>query len=131
MIEVLQEVRRKVGKDFPLSLRLSVEECIKDGYTFEDIKPILSDLFKAGADILHASLGTHGSPAGITSAPFEYQPGFNVWRAKKVKEVVDVPVIAVGRFTDPFLASEVIARGEADLVAFGRQPLTHPAFLIK
>jgi endonuclease V-like protein UPF0215 family len=34
------------------------------------------------------------------SAPPEYEPGFNVWRAKKLKETVDVPVIAVGRFTD-------------------------------
>ena len=76
MIEVLQEVRKTVGPDFPISLRLSVEECIEDGYTFEDIRPILPGLVQAGADILHASLGTHGSPGGITSAPFEYQPGF-------------------------------------------------------
>jgi len=131
MIEVLQEVRKTVGKDFPISLRLSVEECIKDGYTFEDIQPVLANLVKAGADILHASLGTHGSPGGITTAPFEYQPGFNVWRAQKVKEVVGLPVIAVGRFTDPSLANEVIARGEADLVAFGRQYLADPDFLIK
>ncbi len=131
MIEVLQEVRKTVGEDFPISLRLSVEECIKDGYTFEDIQPILPNLVKAGADILHASLGTHGSPSGITSAPFEYQPGFNVWRAKKLKEVVGLPVIAVGRFTDPSLANEVVARGEADLVAFGRQYLADPDFLIK
>jgi 2,4-dienoyl-CoA reductase-like NADH-dependent reductase (Old Yellow Enzyme family)/thioredoxin reductase len=131
MIEVLQEVRKTVGEDFPISLRLSVEECIKDGYAFEDIRPILPNLVKAGADILHASLGTHGSPGGITSAPFEYQPGFNVWRAKKLKEAVGLPVIAVGRFTDPSPANEVIARGEADLVAFGRQYLADPDFLIK
>jgi len=131
MIEVLQEVRKRVGPDFPISLRLSVEECIKDGYTFEDIRPIFPNLVEAGADILHASLGTHGSPAGITSAPFEYQPGFNVWQAKKLKEAVGLPVIAVGRFTDPSLANEVIARGEADLVAFGRQFLADPDFLIK
>jgi 2,4-dienoyl-CoA reductase-like NADH-dependent reductase (Old Yellow Enzyme family)/thioredoxin reductase len=131
MIEVLQEVRKTVGEDFPISLRLSVEECIKDGYTFENIRPILPNLVKAGADILHASLGTHGSPSGVTSAPFEYQPGFNVWRAKKLKEAVGLPVIAVGRFTDPSLANEVIARGEADLVAFGRQYLADPDFLTK
>jgi 2,4-dienoyl-CoA reductase-like NADH-dependent reductase (Old Yellow Enzyme family)/thioredoxin reductase len=131
MIEVLQEVRRMVGPDFPISLRLSVDECIQDGYTFEDIRPIFPNLVRAGADMLHASLGTHGSPGGITSAPFEYEPGFNVWRAKKLKEVVGLPVIAVGRFTDPSLANEVIARGEADLVAFGRQYLADPDFLIK
>lgn len=131
MIEVVREVRRRVGNDFPLSVRLSVEECIKGGYTFEDIRPILPRLVEAGADLLHASLGTHGSPGGITSAPFEYEPGFNVWRAKKLKEAVRVPVIAVGRFTDAALADAVIARGEADLVAFGRQFLADPDFLVK
>jgi 2,4-dienoyl-CoA reductase-like NADH-dependent reductase (Old Yellow Enzyme family)/thioredoxin reductase len=131
IVEVLQEVRKSVGPDFPISLRLSVEECIEGGYTFEDIRPILPSLVQAGADILHASLGTHGSPGGITSAPFEYQPGFNVWRAKKLKEAVGLSVIAVGRFTEPSLADEVVARGEADLVAFGRQFLTDPDFLMK
>jgi NADPH-dependent 2,4-dienoyl-CoA reductase/sulfur reductase-like enzyme len=45
--------------------------------------------------------------------------------------VVNVPVIAVGRFTDPALADEVIGRGDADLVAFGRQFLADPDFLVK
>ncbi len=131
MVEVLQEVRRRVGIDFPISLRISTEECIKGGYSVEDMQSILPNLVRAGADLIHASLGTHGSPGGITSAPAEYEPGFNVWRAKKVKEVVDVPVIAVGRFSDPALADEVIGRGEADLVAFGRQFLADPDFLVK
>jgi NADPH-dependent 2,4-dienoyl-CoA reductase/sulfur reductase-like enzyme len=131
IVEVLQEVRRRVGEDFPVSLRLSVEEFIKGGYTPEDLQPILPEFVRAGADIIHASLGTHGSPGGVTSASAEYQPGFNVERAKKVKISVNVPVIAVGRFSDPRPADEVIARGEADLVAFGRQFLADPDFLIK
>lgn len=129
--EVLRAVRANVGGDFPVSLRISAEECIKGGYSVEDIRSILPQLVAAGADIIHASLGTHGTPAGITSAPPEYEPGFNAWRARKVKEAVDVPVIAVGRFTDPALADEVIARGDADMVAFGRQQLADPDFLLK
>ena len=129
--EVLQEVRRRVGDEFPVSLRLSAEEFIKGGYTVEDLKPLLPEWVKAGADIIHASLGTHGSPAGITSAPVEYPSGFNIGRAKRIKEVVNVPVIGVGRFTDLPLADEVIGRGEADLVAFGRQFLADPDFILK
>ncbi len=129
--EVLQEVRRRVGDEFPVSLRLSAEEFIKGGYTVEDLKPLLPEWVKAGADIIHASLGTHGSPAGITSAPVEYPPGFNVGRAKRIKEIVNAPVIGVGRFTDLPLADEVIGRGEADLVAFGRQFLADPDFIVK
>ncbi len=129
--EVLQEVRRRVGDEFPVSLRLSAEEMIKGGYTVNDLKPLLPEWVKDGADIIHASLGTHGSPAGITSAPVEYPPGFNVERAKKIKEIVKVPVIGVGRFTDLPLADEVIGRGEADLIAFGRQFLADPDFIRK
>jgi 2,4-dienoyl-CoA reductase-like NADH-dependent reductase (Old Yellow Enzyme family)/thioredoxin reductase len=131
IVEVLHEVRRRVGEEFPISLRLSVEEFIKGGYTPADLQPILPEFVKAGADIIHASLGTHGSPGGVTSASPEYQPGFNVDRAKKVKAAVNVPVIAVGRFSDPRPADEVIARGDADLVAFGRQFLADPDFLTK
>ena len=129
--DVLAEVRRQVGDDFPISLRLSVEECIKGGYLPEDIQTVLPDFVKAGADMIHASFGTHGSPGGITSAPLEQEPGFMVRLARKVKDTVAVPVIAVGRFNDPVHAGEVIGRGDADLVAFGRQILADPDFLIK
>ena len=131
VIEVIQAVRKAVGAEFPVSLRISAEESIKGGYTIDDMQTVLPDFVAAGADIIHASLGTHGSPAGITQAPPEYEPGFNVPLARKVKDVVAVPVIAVGRFTDPALADEVIGRGDADLVAFGRQFLADPDFLVK
>jgi 2,4-dienoyl-CoA reductase-like NADH-dependent reductase (Old Yellow Enzyme family)/thioredoxin reductase len=131
VLEVIEEIRRQVGPDYPISIRISAEEFIKGGYSVDDMQTILPDMVKAGADIIHASFGTHGSPGGITQAPAEYVPGFNAWLARKVKDVVDVPVIAVGRFTDPSCADEVIARGDADLVAFGRQFLSDPDFLIK
>ncbi len=131
VVEVLREVRVQVGEDTPILLRISAEEFIKNGYTVEDVQTIVPDLVEAGADVIHASIGTHGSPGGITSAPPEYDTGFNVWRAKKLKEVVSVPVIAVGRFNDPLGADDVIACGDADLVAFGRQQLCDPDYLIK
>lgn len=129
--EVLAEVRRQVGPDFPVSLRLSVDEYIKGGYGPEDLQPVLAGFVAAGADVIHASFGTHGSPGGITSAPAEFAPGFMASLARKVKDVVACPVIAVGRFTEVAQAEEVIARGDADLVAFGRQFLTDPDFITK
>lgn len=131
VFEVVQEVRKSVGKNFPILLRLSAEEYIRNGYTVEDVQTILPDLVEAGVDVFHASVGTHGSPGGVTSAPPEFEQGWNVWRAKKCKEVVDVPVIAVGRFTDPRVADKFIAQGDADMIAFGRQQLADPDFLNK
>lgn len=129
--EVVREVRKNVGDDFPVLLRISAEEYIKGGYTVEDVLGILPQLKEAGMDVIHASVGTHGSPAGVTSAPPSFETGFNVWRAEKIKDAADIPVIAVGRFNDPRPANDVIANGDADFVAFGRQQLCDPDFLQK
>ena len=134
MIDCLQEVRKQVGQDFPMSIRLSGEECIKNGYTISDIQTIIPDLVSAGADIINVSFGTHGNPevnidTPNPSAPVEYDPGFKAYLARKIKEVTKVPVISVGRYVDPYAMDEVIARGDADLVAIGRQHLADPNFL--
>ncbi|HPD56934.1 MAG TPA: FAD-dependent oxidoreductase [Smithellaceae bacterium] len=134
MLECIKSARKYVGNDFPISIRISGEECIKDGYTISDIQTIVPDLVAAGADIIHVSFGTHGSPevnidAPNASAPVEYAPGFKAHLARKVKEVSSVPVISVGRYTDPFLMNDVIARGDADMIAVARQHLADPDFL--
>ncbi len=135
MLECLAEVRRQVGDDFPISIRISGEEGIQGGYTIDDMLTIVPDLVKAGADLMHVSFGTHGNAKIYTdtpnpSAPIEYAPGFKTDLARKIKAVAGVPVITVGRYTDPYFMDEVIARGDADFVAVGRQHLADPDFLI-
>lgn len=134
MIECLREVRQQVGAEFPVWVRISGEEEIKGGYAMEDMVTIVPDLIAAGADMLHVSFGTHGNAQLFTdapnpSAPVEYTQGFKIGLARRIKEVSNVPVIAVGRFTDPYFMDEVIARGDADLIAVGRQHLADPDFL--
>jgi 2,4-dienoyl-CoA reductase-like NADH-dependent reductase (Old Yellow Enzyme family)/thioredoxin reductase len=134
MIECLKAVRKNVGEDFPVSIRVSGEECVKNGYTISDMQTIIPDLVAAGADIINVSFGTHGNPDVNTdtpnaSAPVEYGQGFKAPLARKIKEVTNVPVISVGRYTDPFVMDEVIARGDADMIAVARQHLADPDFL--
>jgi len=134
MIECLKEARKQVGPDFPMSIRISGEECIKNGYTISDMQTIIPDLVAAGADIINVSFGTHGSPAvnidtPNPSAPVEYGSGFKAFLSRKIKEVTTVPVISVGRYVDPYMMDEVIARGDADMIAVARQHLADPDFL--
>jgi thioredoxin reductase len=134
MIECLQEVRNRVGKNFPVFLRISGEECLRNGYTIEDMQKIIPDLVQAGADVINVSFGTHGNAevsidTPNASAPVEYEQGFKAWLARRIKDVTNIPVIAVGRFTDPYFMDEVIARKDADLIAVARQHLADPDFL--
>ncbi len=134
ILECLEETRRQVGNEFPISLRISGEECLRNGYTIADMQTIIPDFVKAGADIINVSFGTHGNAKVSVgppnaSAPPEFAEGFMAGLARKVKEVTDVPVIAVGRFTNPFIMDETIARGDADMIAAARQHLADPDFL--
>lgn len=134
MLECTREVRNRVGPDFPVSIRISGEEGIKGGYGVDDMQTIIPDLVAAGVDVIHVSFGTHGNMdvnlnTPNPSAPVEFAQGFNAHLAGKIKQVATVPVISVGRYADPFLMDEVIARGDTDLIAVGRQHLADPDFL--
>jgi 2,4-dienoyl-CoA reductase-like NADH-dependent reductase (Old Yellow Enzyme family)/thioredoxin reductase len=134
MLECLRETRKQVGADFPISIRISGEEGIQGGYAIDDMLTIVPDLVREGADLIHVSFGTHGNAKVYTdapnpSAPIEYAPGFKTVLAHRIKAVAGVPVVTVGRFTDPYFMDDVIARGDADLVAVGRQHLADPDFL--
>lgn len=130
-IENLRAVREKVGPDFPVIARLSAEECIKGGFELEFTKWLAPRLVEAGASALHVSVGVYTTPGLLTIASSDTPEGFNLFRAREIRQVVTVPVIGVGRIIDPRMADEAIARGDADLVSMGRQLLADPEVLIK
>ena len=124
LIEIIQGIRKKLGKDFPISCKLSVDEYLPGGNTIEDSRIIARKAEEAGTSIVHAWAGWHESP--IAMLPMSVERGAFVPLAQAMKEVVDVPVIAVGRINDPRLAAEIIRSKKADLIAMGRPLLADP-----
>ena len=59
-------------------------------------------------------------------APGITHGGFNADLVSEIKRAVSVPVIAVGRFTEPQYAELLVKQGRADLIAFGRQSIADP-----
>ena len=130
-IEVVEAIREKVGPDFPVLIRVSVEELVEGGYGLPFMEWLAPGLVAAGVDAIHASVGIYSTPGNLSIASMDTEPGFNLPRARAIKQVVGVPVIGVGRIHDPRLADDAIGRGDADLVSFGRQHLADPEFLAK
>ncbi len=130
-LEILHAIRKRVGDDFPVIIRVSADELVRGGYDISFIEWLAPKLVAAGADAIHASVGVFSTPGNLTIAGVDTEPGFNLHRARAIKEKVDVPVIGVGRIHDPRIADEAIERGDADLIAFGRQLLADPDFLNK
>ncbi|HNY65294.1 MAG TPA: FAD-dependent oxidoreductase [Deltaproteobacteria bacterium] len=131
VLEVVESVRAAVGADFPVLIRVSGDELVKGGYGVEFMKWLAPRLVSAGVDAIHVSVGVYSTPGNLSIASMDTEPGFNLPNARAVKEVVSVPVIGVGRINHPDLAEQALARGDADLVSFGRQHLADPDFMNK
>ena len=131
VLAIIAAVRKEVGPDFPVIIRVSADELIRGGYDLAFMRRLAPLLVAAGADAIHCSVGVYSTPGNLSIASMDTEPGFNLFRARAIKEVVAVPVIGVGRINDPELAEKAIAAGDADLISFGRQHLTDPDFIAK
>jgi len=82
------------------------------------------ELEKAGVDLLDVSTGGWG-PNPIS--PLKKHPmGTFVYLAEPIKKAVNIPVIAVGKINTPEVAESILAKGQADMVAIGRQLIADP-----
>lgn len=131
ILEIIASVRKVVGNDFPVWIRVSADEVVRGGYDLSLMKKFAPKMVAAGIDAIHCSVGVYSTPGSLSIASMDTDPGFNLFRARVLKEVVDVPIIGVGRIHNPELADQAIARGDADLISFGRQHLTDPDFINK
>jgi 2,4-dienoyl-CoA reductase-like NADH-dependent reductase (Old Yellow Enzyme family)/thioredoxin reductase len=123
-VEIIKSIRSKVG-DFPIIFRFSADEYLKGGLTLEDSKIIAQIIEKAGADAIYLGAGTYGSSDAIF--PPSWAPkGLYVHLSEGIKQVVSIPVIAVGKLHDLKLAESVIREGKADLISIGRGLIADP-----
>ena len=118
-IEIVRDVRKKVGPDFPVTIRLSGTDYEPDGFPIEDTIALAKRLEKEGIDAFHISGGDHHTMIHQVS-PMAIPRCHNVWAAEAIKKEVSVPVIASGSITLPQLAEEIIATGKGDFVGLGR-----------
>lgn len=126
VLEALAAIRSEVGAGFPVTLRVSGYERVAAGRPVWDTAAMAPLLVEAGVDAFHVSGGVIDRlVTGMVNAADDGD-GLNVGGAAAVREVVDVPVIAVGRLHDPALAEQVLADGRADFVALGRPLLADP-----
>lgn len=122
---IIEEIRKQVGNDVAISCRINSSDETLGGLTVEDSKLIAKYLEDIGVDVINLSRSIHLRDEYMW-APSPIHQGFNLDHARKIKESVNIPVIMVGRFNDPFLADQLITEGHCDLVAFGRQSIADP-----
>jgi len=127
LFEIIEDIQKKTGKDFPIGIRINGNDYIENGWELKDTVRIAPLLEKAGVVYLHVSGGVYGSTE--LTIPSMYTPhGCFVHLAEEVKKHVNIPVITVGRIKYPDHADKIIEEGKADMVALGRSVLADPYY---
>lgn len=142
--EIVEEIKRRCGQDFPVILRYSPKSFIKalregalPGEEFEEKGRDLPEGVEAakllasyGYDALDVDVGSYD--AWWWSHPPMYQKkGLYMPYAKLVKENVDVPVLCAGRMDDPDMAEDAVNDGVCDIISLGRPLLADPDYVNK
>ncbi|MFI5215622.1 MAG: FAD-dependent oxidoreductase [Candidatus Limnocylindria bacterium] len=125
-LEVIRAIKREVGPEFPLTLRISGYERVPGGRSLEETQAMAPELEAAGVDAFHVSGGVIDPLTSQMVAGSSFGDAHNAAAAAAVKRVVDAPVMAVGRIHDPKLAERILRDGHADLIAMGRPLLADP-----
>jgi 2,4-dienoyl-CoA reductase (NADPH2) len=128
-LEVVREIRKKVGPHFILIFRISVLDLVEGGATPEEVYEFAKALEAAGVTILNSGIGWH--EARIPTIGSMVPAGTFTAITGELKKHVRVPVIAVNRINLPEIAESVLARGEADLISMARPFLADPDFVKK
>ncbi len=125
VVEIVGLIKERVGKDFPVSVRMNGSDYMPGGTTVDVAQQTAKLLEEAGADMIGVSGGAYGSYPVIVP-PYDQPRGCNVPLAAGIKKAVRVPVSVAGRLDDPFVADEVLVSGKADLIAVARGLLADP-----
>lgn len=142
--EVVEEIKKRCGEDFPVTLRFSLKSMIKDwregalpGEEFEekgrDIEEGLAAaklLVAYGYDALDTDVGTYDA-WWWNHPPMYQEKGLYRPYCEILKKVVDVPILCAGRMDNPDMALEAITNGTCDMIGLGRPLLADPEYVNK
>jgi len=123
-LEIVESIRKHVGKDFPIFYRIGAEEKRSGGITIKESQIFAFELEKAGGNVFDVSIGL---PMGRNASPTKRaKMGTFVNLAEAIKKRVSVPVMAVGRINLPEVAESILNEGRADLIGIARQLVADP-----
>jgi len=117
--EVIEAIRDRVGEEFPVGIRLTLDEMEEGGYDYDYAVEVIRRLHPS-LDFIDSDIATI-SKLHITDAPMHAPLGYTSEYYGAARELVDVPVIAAGRINDLTKANDLLEEGQADFVGMCRQ----------
>ncbi|MCI5735992.1 MAG: NAD(P)/FAD-dependent oxidoreductase [Eubacterium sp.] len=131
LLEIIDGIRANCGKDFPIVVRLTVDEMYSmigqdgKGYNLEEGLKMAKILNDKGIDAIDVSSAAYDT-FNYWLEPTTFTPGWRKYLAREVKNVVDIPVIAANLIRSPKQAEMQLEEGTQDFISLGRPLIADP-----
>lgn len=136
ILEIIEGIKRECGKDFPIIVRLTVDECYEmigkkgKGYNLTEGVEMAKRLEKAGVDAIDVSSASYDA-FNYWLEPTSFKCGWRKYMAAAVKNAVSIPVIAANLIRSPEQAESQLQEGIQDMVSLGRPHIADPYWASK
>lgn len=125
VLEIIERIKIKCGRKFPIGIRYSGEEWLEGARTLDESVKIAKLMEESGLAFLDISAGIFEVP-GPTMDPMYYPQGWNTYTAEEIKKHVKIPVITSHTLRDPAYCEKIIAEGKTDMAGLSRQLIADP-----
>lgn len=130
LVEIIEKTKEVVGKDFPVFVKLTASDFFDGGLTFEDTKLICKKIESIGVDAIELSGNIHSKASSMVGESFDQhklqKEGYFVEFAKEIADLVNIPVITVGGFSNIDSIKKTFEETNIDYFAFSRPLLAQP-----
>jgi mycofactocin system FadH/OYE family oxidoreductase 2 len=126
-LKFISAVRKAVGKDFTLGIRMCADEMIPGGLDLAQVQEICGKFEESGLiDFMDLSIATFYN-LYLVEGSMHTPLGYTIPLAAGVREKVKkLPVFCTGRINDPVMAEKVLAAGQADMIGMCRALICDP-----
>ena len=143
-VEIIKSIRREVGEDFPISVKMNSADFQKGGFSPDDSIQVAKIIEAAGVDNIEISGGTYEQPrllgldnVSINPDRSEVRKESTIAReayfleyAEKIKKNIQIPLMVTGGFRTKEGMESAVKSGACEIVGVGR-PLCANPFAIK
>lgn len=129
VMSVYQEVRRQVGPEFPVGIKLNSADFQRGGFSEEESLDVIRALAETGIDMVEISGGTYEEPTvltGVQKASTRAREAYFLEFAEKVRREVKVPLMLTGGFRSLEGMNAPLRDGALDLIGLGRSLAIEP-----
>jgi 2,4-dienoyl-CoA reductase (NADPH2) len=127
--EVVAAVRKAVGPDYPIGMRIAGNDFVPRSNTNTEAVEFCKLMEECGIDTFNVTGGWHESVIPQITGDLP-RAGF-AYLTEAVKKAVSIPVAVSNRINDPVLAEKLLALGIADMVSIGRPLIADPDWVKK